>query len=140
MSTGNAFEGFAAQRLYLAQPSLSNIFHPIGFCRAFLNFHWEHDMLHSFIDRLVFISFLLSLCAMLRLDSGYFVYALLAGLIPALSNELMSFTRFVSVIFPMFIIWTKATGNVACFFLLILLCWAVQVLFLTMSFAGMWVA
>lgn len=136
--TGSAMAGFQAQRLYPAQPSIANILDVTGFLHCFIGFGWMHDYLHSFIDRFVFVAFLLTLFWIARLDIGYYVYAMLAGLLPALSNSLMSFTRFSTLVFPLFIVWGMAMKRGWCMPFVLLLFFGVQVMFLLLHVSGVW--
>jgi hypothetical protein len=136
--TGNPLSGFDAQQNYPARPSVGRIGDLVGFCHSFMNFGWYHDFLHSFIDRIVFLSFLISLFWILRLDSGYYVYAIFAGLIPALSNSLMSYTRFVCLVFPLFIVWGTICRRNWIFVFLCMLFFAMQIVFLLLHISGSW--
>lgn len=136
--TGSATAGFQAQQLYPAQPSIANIADLPGFVHCFLGFGWRHDFLHSFIDRFVFVVFLLTLFWVARLDLGYYVYALLVGLVPALSNSLMSFTRFSTLVFPLFIVWGLAMKRGWWILFVLLLFFGLQVMFLLLHVSGGW--
>jgi hypothetical protein len=107
--TGNAFEGFAAQQQFPAQPAVGRIFDLPGFLQSFADIVWSHDLLHSFVDRGFFLLFLCGLYWILRLDSVYFVYSIFIGLVPALSNSLMSYTRFLALVFPLFVVAAGVT-------------------------------
>jgi hypothetical protein len=102
-STGNPWEGFDAQRFFVNHPSLKNIvnfsaaWHSLLDCRSF------HAMLTSVLDRSFLILFLGSLPFIWRLNRSYFWYALLAGLVPALSMWFLSYTRHVMACLPLFI-------------------------------------
>jgi hypothetical protein len=137
--TNNPFEGFVAQGLYPAQPSILRIFDVPGFFHSFMNFRWTHDCLHSVIDRAIFVAFLLSLYWIHRLNRTYYVYALLTGLIPAMSNIFMSYTRFLSLVFPVFIIWSQLAHNSRTFPVLLVLSFVFQVVFLILFVSGRWV-
>jgi len=137
--TGNPFEAFTMQAAYPAQPSISRIWDFTGFMRSFTQFVWTHDALRSFIDRGVFIAFALSLYWIIRLDTTYYIYALLTGLIPAMSNILMSYTRFSVVVFPLFIVWASAVTKYRTLLLfLIMLFYSLQIIFLLLFVSGRW--
>jgi hypothetical protein len=102
--TGNAFEGFDAQRHYVNRPSIANILNVSGSVRAFFHVGWEHGFTDSPIDRAFFVAFLFCLPLMWRLDKRYFLYAIGSGLVPALSNWFFSFTRLLTLCFPIFIV------------------------------------
>lgn len=137
--TGNVWQGFTAQEAYPARASVGRIFDVVGFLQAFLDFEWSHSLLHSFIDRFVFLAFLVSLYWILRLDTGYYVYALLAGLVPAMSNIFMSYTRFCSVVFPLFVVWARFCWRTGTEPFWLALFFGVQVLFLLLFVSGSWI-
>jgi hypothetical protein len=135
---GNPFEGFTEQMQFPAQPSILRIVDIPGFVTSFANFTWSHDPLNSFIDRAVFIAFLLSLYWVYRLDTTYYIFALLVGLIPAMSNIFMSYTRFSSLIFPLFIVWAQFTHKTRILSFVLMLFFSVQILFLLLFISGKW--
>jgi len=104
LATGNPFDGFLAQQYYPNRPSVANMMDVQGFFYSFKNVGEIHGMLDSVIDRLLFAIFLLSLPAIWRLDRRYFWYALGTGLVPAMSNWFLSYTRFFEMCFPAFIV------------------------------------
>jgi len=137
--TGNPFEGFRMQLAYDAQPSISRIFDVSGFFYSFVHFNFVIDSLHSFLDRLIFVAFLLSLYPMLRLDTTYYVYAVFIGLIPAMSNIFMSYTRFSALVFPVFIVWARLTLRNRMLPVVAMLFYGLQVFFLVLLASGRWV-
>jgi hypothetical protein len=102
--TGNALEGFEAQRSYPNSPSISNILNVAGFANAFVNVHTLDGMLDAALDRGFFLLFLALLPAVWKLNRTWFWYTLPTGLIPALSNYFLSYRRFIMVCFPLFIV------------------------------------
>jgi len=138
-STGNPFAGFEAQQNFPAKPSIARIADPVGFARSFADFEWSHSVLHSFIDRGFFLLFLLSLFWAFRMDSGYWVYSVFSGLIPAVSNILMSYTRFLSLVFPLFIVGAHVTVRSRLFWLTCAVLGAWQIGFFLWHIAGGWV-
>jgi len=136
--TGNAFEGFTAQRQYPAQPSVGKIFDVSRAFHSFVDFSWSHDYLHSFIDRVVFVFFLISLYWIFKLRTGYYVYAFFAGLIPAMSNVFMSFTRFSALVFPLFIVWAQFARKTRTLPFLLMLFFGLQLLFLLLFISDRW--
>lgn len=103
-STGNAFEGFDAQRHYVNRPSIANILNVSGSVSAFFHSGWRHGFTDSPIDRAFFVAFLACLPLMWRSDKRYFAYAIGSGLVPALSNWFFSYTRLLTLCFPVFIV------------------------------------
>jgi len=103
VQTGNMFEGFAAQRHYIANGSISKLFDPIGFLTSLFRPLQMHGFLDSLFDRLFFASFIAALFILYRLNKVYFAYCIAVGLIPAIANSFMSYTRYLAVAFPVFI-------------------------------------
>jgi hypothetical protein len=136
--TGSGMAGFDAQRMFPSQPCVANLLDLPGFVHCFLGFGWRHDFLHSFIDRLVFVAYLLTLFWVIRLDLGYYAYALLAGMVPALSVSLMSFTRYCALVFPVFIVWGSLPKKGWCIAFILLLFFGLQVMFLLLHVSGRW--
>ncbi|HEV2394421.1 MAG TPA: hypothetical protein VG146_18885 [Verrucomicrobiae bacterium] len=102
--TGNALEGFDAQRSYPNSPSIQNLFNYAGFFRALSNVQTLGGMMHSMLDRFFFVLFLALLPLIYRLDKTWFFYVLPAGLVPALSSWFMSYRRYIVVLFPLFVV------------------------------------
>jgi hypothetical protein len=102
--TGNAFEGFEAQKAYPNSPSISNMFDIPAFWRAFSNMGSVDGVKDSVLDRGFFLLFLTLLPAVWKLNRTWFWYTLPTGLIPALSNYFLSYRRFIMVCFPLFIV------------------------------------
>ncbi len=102
--TGNAFEGFEAQKAYPNSPSISNILDVAGFLKALFNVRTLDGMLDSVLDRGFFLLFLALLPAVWKLNRTWFWYTLFTGLIPAMSNYFLSYRRFIMVCFPLFIV------------------------------------
>jgi hypothetical protein len=102
--TGNALEGFQAQRFYPPKSSIGNMFDLAGFWRSFINARSLHDAMTSVLDRFFFVVFVGSLYPIWRLEKQYFFYALFAGGVPALASHFFSFTRYVMMCFPLFVV------------------------------------
>ncbi len=102
--TGNALEGFAAQKAYPNSPSISNMFDVTGFSHALVNVQTLDGMMDSALDRGFFLIFLASLLAIYRLSKLEFFYVLPAGLVPALTSWFMSYRRYFVVLFPTFVV------------------------------------
>ncbi len=101
--TGNAFEGFEAQKYWGWVQSISNIFNVPKFLLGFLNPSEGHEFTGSLLDRCVFVLLLNCLPVIWRLDKGWFVWTVVLGVVPAMSGTFTSFTRFASVVFPIFV-------------------------------------
>jgi len=102
--TGNAFEGFDAQKGYLNSPSIGNMFDWHGFSSAFMDAHSLDGMTNSALDRGFFILFLVLLPLIWRLNKTWFLCSLPAGLMPALASYFISYRRYITICFPVFII------------------------------------
>ncbi len=102
--TGNAFEGFEAQKHYPYSPSIANMFHWRAFSQAFLNVGSLDGMMDSALDRGFFVLFLALLPLIYRLNKTWFWYTLPTGLVPALTSYFMSYRRYIMVCFPVFIV------------------------------------
>jgi hypothetical protein len=103
-ATGNALEGFEAQRFYPNQPSIANIFDVPGFLLHLFMPLRLHGMLDSVLDRGLFLLFVACLYPIWRLNRVYFVYACFIGLVPAASSWFLSYTRNVMMCFPLFLV------------------------------------
>ena len=101
-ATGNAFEGFAAQLLYVHQASVARVLDLAGFVRSFFTVAWGHGPIHSPLDRAFFVLFAVSLPMTWKMDRVWFFYALGIGLVPAMVTGFASYTRFLAVCFPVF--------------------------------------
>ncbi|MCP5518231.1 MAG: hypothetical protein H7A45_13335 [Verrucomicrobiales bacterium] len=141
--TGNPFEGFAAQRHYANQPSVENIVNLPGFATAFADIGQLHGPTDSVLDRLLFVLLLLGLAPMWRLDPRCFWWGLGAGVIPALSNWLLSYQRFVPMVFPLPVVlalWCRRRGSRIWFYYYLGLELLLQAWFLVRHMNLFWVA
>lgn len=102
--TGNAFEGFEAQKAYPNSPSIRNMFDFPHFINALLNVNSLDGMMDGALDRVFFLLFLASLPLIYRLNRTWFYYALPAGLVPALTSWFMSYRRYTMMLFPVFVV------------------------------------
>lgn len=102
--TGNAFEGFEAQNYWDRVQSIGNIVNVPKFVAGFLNPYSWHEFTGSILDRCVFILLLSCLPMIWRLDKGWFIWSIVLGVVPAMSGTFTSFTRFASMVFPIFIV------------------------------------
>lgn len=106
-SAGDALAGFHAQTQYFASKnSVNTIWHPIEWFRMnFITVEWTfHRVNTSVINRVFFVGFIALLVAIWkRLDKTLFAFALLVGLLPALTGDLVSFPRYMVMVLPIFI-------------------------------------
>lgn len=136
--TGNALEGFDAQAQFPAQPSISRLLHPLGFLNDLSRVEMRHDVTHSFIDRTIFFAFWLTVFFLFRLDSCYVVFALFSGLVPAITNSLMSFTRYASLVFPLYIAWAIVLRRSTYYPFVLMLFFGLQILMFLLHISGNW--
>ena len=100
--TGNAFEGFKAQRYWGVHSVLNLVNLPKFIAGMFTPTEW-HEFAGSLLDRCVFVLFASTLLLIWRVDRGLLVWAYWLGILPAMSGTFTSYTRYASCAFPMFI-------------------------------------
>jgi hypothetical protein len=105
--TGDPLLGFSIQKQFVAAPAMQRLLDPLGFLQALLDVRRLHGFSGSLLDRLAFVGFALGAIALFRRartrDRDFFALALLLGAVPAVTTVLMSFVRYLSVIFPVFL-------------------------------------
>jgi hypothetical protein len=110
IATGNYLEGLRAlQGTVAVNWNLRNALDPFYFLVNL--FYPDNISLHGFsgsiVDRVFFIFYCFSLVLIYRkLDKTMFVYALCFGMVPVFGS-FMSYTRYVLMVFPMFIVFAK---------------------------------
>ncbi len=100
--TGNPFEGMQAQRFWGVQ-SIHNIVDIPKFVVAYFSPTDFHEFRGSLLDRIIFALVAFTTPLVWRLGKDLFLWLLFLAFLPALSGDLVSFTRFASVSFPVFI-------------------------------------
>jgi hypothetical protein len=100
--TGNAFEGIEAQKQFHAQ-SIHNLFDPVLFVTKLFNPTEWHAFRGSVLDRCVFILLIYCFPLIWKLDKNWCLWAFFLGVVPAVSGGFTSYTRFASVVFPLFV-------------------------------------
>lgn len=112
LSVGDAFAGFSIQAGYVAGSSIFDLLDPVAFAGAlFASPLQPHGYLDSALDRLFFAAFLpvaLLLAWDWRRRPAEAGYALPMGLVPAMTVKLMAFTRYLGVVFPVFVAAAEA--------------------------------
>jgi hypothetical protein len=103
-TTGNLFAGFAAQQHYKSHGSIAKLLDVPAFLSALASPGHLHGFLDSAIDRLFFLVFIAALVPIWRMSKPWFAYAVAAGLVPAIANSFMSYTRYLAVVFPLFVV------------------------------------
>lgn len=100
--TGNPFEGIDAQRLWGAH-TISNLWNIPKFAVGFFDVQSLHSFRGSLADRMAFLGLLMLLPWIRRLGSDMLVWTYALGILPAMSGTFVSYIRFQSIAFPMFI-------------------------------------
>jgi hypothetical protein len=106
VTTSDPLAGFDAQRVFLADNSLSRLLHPVEWAKS--NFVTVDLSLHGFrtsaLDRLAFLIFVpLAILSRRRLSPDLLSALLVLGAIPALTGSFTSYPRYLLVAFPMFV-------------------------------------
>jgi Gpi18-like mannosyltransferase len=105
LMTGNAISAFEAEKYYIALFDIKNLFHPMKWIAS--NF-FKIDSSNSIesillFNRIFFLFFLWILVISSRhLSKSYFVFSLVLGIVPALSGGLVTYMRYLLVLFPVF--------------------------------------
>jgi hypothetical protein len=108
--TGNPLEGNEALKDYhFTHPTFSRLVDLIFFAKLLVYpFIYGTVRLHGFansgIDRLWIFWFMISLIFLWRKNKYYFAYSMPMGFIPAIMVMTVSFTRHVTLVFPIFIL------------------------------------
>lgn len=101
-AAGNPFEGFEAQKFWGVN-SVSHLLHPLRTFETFCNPSAWHDYEGSVLDRLVFVFVLGTLPLVWRCDRRLAVWTVAIGILPGILSTFVSYTRYSSVAFPVFI-------------------------------------
>lgn len=144
LSTSSPFSGFSAANLVVSRWDIFEALLPQGF---FINFFSNNLQIHGFtnsiIDRVFFIFFLFSLILIYKkCDLTLFVYSLFMGSAP-LFGSFMSYSRYILLIFPIFIVLAMILEEKKYNFLKIpflFLSFSLQILFLIIHALNYWVA
>ncbi len=127
--TGNALEGFEAQKNYPNAPSIQNITNLSGFLHAFVSINSFGGMRDAILDRSCFILVLALLPFIFRIKKTWFFYTFVVGLVPATTSWFMSYRRYIMVCFPVFVVLAlllSKTRTRWLFWYYVALLWSVQ--------------
>jgi hypothetical protein len=142
--TGTPLAAFEVQSRYVSQGSITKIFQISGFLSdTFRSVSFYHGVLDSAFDRIWFAWFVVTLPFIYMKDKTYFIYALLMGLVPAMTQSFMSYTRYVAVVFPMFIVTAELFLKIqkqTWLWLTLAILFSIQILFLLRHINFLWVA
>jgi hypothetical protein len=100
--TGDAFWGFKAQKFWGVH-SVWNIINVPKFLFSFVTPLVFHEFRGSLLDRLMFMLLIYTLPVIWRLEKNLLPWVYFLGILPAMSGEFTSYTRFASTVFPMFL-------------------------------------
>ncbi len=100
--TGNAYEGFEAQ-VYWRAHSIGNLWDLPRFFFGFFEPTSWHEFRGSVLDRCGFLMLAFCLPLLWRLGKDLTLWSCVLGIVPTMSGTFISFIRFESVIFPLFI-------------------------------------
>jgi hypothetical protein len=112
--SGDPWLGMKVQKSFATAPSIVRLFDPVTFARELFHVRKLHAFAGSLLERLSFFAYLAVLVAMARRkpksgsDRALFGLSVAFGVIPAVTTVLMSFTRYLSVIFPVFVTLAEA--------------------------------
>ncbi len=139
--TGNPFAAFEAEKAYLNSPSVAYL---IDIPRLLRSLVHVEDVFHptgGLVDRLCFVVMVLTLPAMWRLDRRYFWWGLAAGVVPAMGTQFVSYTRFVEMVFPMFLVlalWLGREDRRGWFWYTVSVAGGLQIVFLFRHLTLLW--
>lgn len=106
VETGDLFAGFHAQARYASQGAIVKLLQPVAFLRSLIDVWGVHGVLHSGIDRVLFLLMVGGVGATARFErriGPWTLYSAAMVLVPAMTMSFMSFTRYPTVVFPIFI-------------------------------------
>lgn len=146
-AAGRPDAGFIAQQYFVSQNDVDALLHPFQWVRTQF-FSTQLTLAHipgtSVWDRLVFVLFVTScICMFRRLQTAWWVYAVSVGFLPVLSGNLMSFPRYLVVVFPFFVwiaLCADARGWSAHARWVTLLLFIGQLILLALHSSGYWIA
>jgi hypothetical protein len=100
--TGNAFEGFEAQK-YWGRHSIVHLVDVVRFVREFSEPLYWHEFAGSFLDRVMFVVALIGCVGVWASDRLLLPWVYSLAVLPAMSGMFTSYTRFVAVAFPIYL-------------------------------------
>jgi len=107
-STGSLLSGLAAQAYFATNNGLDNLLHPLHWLtRNFIFYDWTvlHGITQSLFNRVFFFGFMLALPFLYRsVDRDLFWYTAIVAGVTAVSGDLVSWPRYMLMLFPVFIL------------------------------------
>ena len=142
-ATGDYASGLKAQALFSARPSVALLFDVPTFVRGFFDFDPARGARAMINDRIWFALFAATLWPLWKLNKLWFAFALVMGLLPAMTASMMSFMRYASVIFPCFVVaalWFRGPRARPVFPLLVACLLLIQMFYVAMHINYFWAA
>lgn len=99
----NPLAGWIAQKYHTNQPSLLYILEVQKFFHSFVLVKSFHDPVGSFLDRFVFVLVCICLLRLWFIRPSWCLTAFSMLLIPAMTNQFLSFSRFTIVVIPLLV-------------------------------------
>ena len=138
---GGFLAGMESYKLYIGNYSLGNLLSPFHwFLDNFININLQlHGYTNSLIDRAAFLLCLPLLVGVYRTQHrAIFAFAAITMLVPAMAGSFMSYTRYLLVVFPLFMYLGMRFPKSE--YYLAPPMFALQMLFYVMHTGGYWVA
>ncbi len=111
IATGDPFAAFGAQKWFASHGSLQRLLDPVAFVQVLFGPGKLLAFTGSLLDRIFFAFYVAMLVPIWLFNRTYFAYALVLGVIPAVTLYFASFSRYTLVLFPMFIVLGKALST-----------------------------
>lgn len=108
--TGNPLEGIHAQR-HWGRHALENLVDLPRFVAELLQPTCWHGFSGSVLDRVMFVALAYTMPWMWRRSRTWALWALVLGVLPAMSGGFTSFTRYGAVVIPMFWAWGEGMAR-----------------------------
>lgn len=145
LHTGDPLTGFKNQALFVAQGSISNLWHPIQTWLQFARVHsiTTRTYLTAPQDRVAFVATLVALPGLWRLDKTWAHWVFWMGVVPPISSRFMSGMRYDLLAWPIFVVYASFLATPArrpWLWLLVGACVAVQALFISLHALSFWVS
>lgn len=108
--TGDPLEGIHAQR-HWGRHTVENLVNLPRFMEEMLQPTCWHGFSGSVLDRVMFVGLAYTMPWMWRRSRGWTLWAVALGVLPAMSGGFTSFTRYGSVVIPMFWVWGEGLAR-----------------------------
>jgi hypothetical protein len=139
--TGDPWTGIETQRSFIGHRAITQVFDIPGFFSNLVTVTSVHDYLGSALDRVFFLMLLGFLVRIWKLDVRYFIFAVCMGIVPPLTGTFWCYTRYLVVVFPLFIVMGQLLsrkGGRAYLWVLLSVLYSVQILLLLRHVNNYW--